>query len=62
MEKINIYFDEKTEVFDIRLDGVFKAVFTRDTPVSKGALSKFISALIGREITVVSIIVRTRFI
>ena len=55
MEKTNIYFDEKTEVFDICLDGVFKAVFTRDTPVSKGALSKLISHLIGREITIITI-------
>jgi len=56
MEKINIFFDDKDEIFDICYDGVFKAVFTRDTPVSKGALSKLISHLIGRDITVITII------
>jgi len=37
---------------DIRYDPVFKAVFTKDTPNSKGALSDLISALIGRTVTV----------
>jgi len=37
---------------DIRYDPVFKAVFTKDTPKSKGALSDLISALIGRTVTV----------
>ena len=55
MEKINIYFDEKDEIFDICHDEVFKAVFTRDTPVSQTALSKLISHLIGREIKVIAI-------
>jgi len=55
MEKINIYFNEKDEIFDICHDEVFKAVFTRDTPVSQTALSKLISHLIGREIKVIAI-------
>jgi predicted transposase/invertase (TIGR01784 family) len=33
---------------------VFKAVFTRNTPESQGALSKLISALIGREVSVIA--------
>ena len=40
---------------DIRYDNVFKAVFTKNTPASKGALSKLISALIKREITITAI-------
>jgi len=37
---------------DIRYDSVFKAVFTKETAKSRGALSDLISALIGRMITV----------
>ncbi|MCL2154352.1 MAG: PD-(D/E)XK nuclease family transposase [Leptospirales bacterium] len=55
MKKIKIYFDETEDILDICYDNVFKAVFARDTPISLRALSKLISALIGREITVVSI-------
>jgi hypothetical protein len=39
------------------MDNVFKAVFTRNTPESQGALSKLLSALIGRELTVRGIVV-----
>jgi predicted transposase/invertase (TIGR01784 family) len=37
-------------ILDIRYDPVFKAVFTRDTAKSKGALSDLISAFIGRTV------------
>jgi len=47
-----IQFGEAEELLDIRYDGIFKAVFTRDTPASKGALSGLISALIGRKVAV----------
>jgi len=50
-----VYFDETDDIIDICYDNVFKAVFTRDTPASQGALSKLISALICREITVSAI-------
>jgi predicted transposase/invertase (TIGR01784 family) len=40
---------------DICLDNVFKAVFTKSIPASQGALSKLLSALIGRELAVVVI-------
>ena len=50
-----IFFTETDEPFDIRFDGVFKAVFARDTPASKKALSMLVSALIGRVIKVISI-------
>jgi predicted transposase/invertase (TIGR01784 family) len=45
-------FEGGTSVLDIRYDQVFKAVFTRDTLNSRGALSDLISALIGRAVTV----------
>ena len=47
---------EGMSVLDIRYDPVFKAVFTKDTPKSRGALSDLISALIGRTIKVENII------
>jgi len=43
-------------VLDIRYDAVFKAVFTKDTASSRGALSHLISALIGRNVKVDAII------
>ena len=43
-------------VLDIRYDPVFKAVFTKDTKESRGALSALISALIGRNVKVEAII------
>ena len=50
-----IQFKETDDLIDIRFDNVFKAVFTRDTATSRLALSRLISALIGREITVKNI-------
>jgi len=55
MEKTNIFFDETDEILDICYDNVFKAVFTRDTLESRRALSRLISALICREIAVITI-------
>ena len=51
----SIKFDATEELLDIRYDNVFKAVFTRDTPASKGALSGLISALIERKVIVQTI-------
>ena len=51
-----IYFTDDDDLFDICRDNVFKAVFTKNTPASKGALSKFVSALIGREVSIITII------
>ena len=53
MEKM--FLQEDDDPIDIRRDNVFKAVFTRDTPESSKALSALVSALIGRDITIVSI-------
>jgi predicted transposase/invertase (TIGR01784 family) len=50
-----IRFDDTDDLIDICHDNVFKAVFTRNTPASQGALSRLISALIGREISVTAI-------
>ncbi|MCL2443389.1 MAG: Rpn family recombination-promoting nuclease/putative transposase [Treponema sp.] len=48
-------FSETDDIVDIRYDNVFKAVFTKDTPKSQGALSKLISTLIKREVSIVTI-------
>jgi len=50
-----IHFKENDELLDIRFDNVFKAVFTKETPESRGALSNLVSAFIDRKITVTSI-------
>jgi len=51
-----IYFEEDEDIINICYDNVFKAVFARDTQNSQIALANFISTLIYREITVVTII------
>jgi predicted transposase/invertase (TIGR01784 family) len=55
MTKEKMYFTENDDFADIRYDNVFKAVFTRDTPESQKALSRLVSALIGRELSIVAI-------
>ena len=50
-----IQFSETDDPIDIRYDNVFKAVFTRDTPASQGALSNLVSALIDRKVSIISI-------
>jgi predicted transposase/invertase (TIGR01784 family) len=50
-----IYFTENDDLLDIRYDNVFKAVFTKDIPESQKALGKLVSALIGRELSIVAI-------
>jgi predicted transposase/invertase (TIGR01784 family) len=37
------------------MDNVFKAVFTKDTPESQGALAKLLSAIIGRDLSVITL-------
>jgi len=49
-------FRDWERILDIRYDEVFKAVFTKDTSNSRGALSDLISALIGRTVAVETII------
>ncbi|MDR3201005.1 MAG: Rpn family recombination-promoting nuclease/putative transposase [Spirochaetales bacterium] len=50
-----VHFDEDADIVDIRYDKAFKAVFTRDTPRTRQALSGLLSACIGRGLSVVSI-------
>jgi len=45
-------FEDGTQIFEIRHDPVFKAVFTKDTLTSRTALSDLISTLIGRVVAV----------
>lgn len=52
-----IHLDEADELIDICYDNVFKAVFTRNSPESRTALSRLVSAVTGRTLTVVSITV-----
>ncbi|MDR2731314.1 MAG: hypothetical protein LBB81_10520 [Treponema sp.] len=49
-------FGDGASVLDIRYDPVFKAVFTRDTTKSRGALSRLVSAHIGKNVSVETII------
>ena len=49
------FFGETDDLIDICYDKFFKAVFTSNTPDSLGALSKLISALICKEVTVTNI-------
>ncbi|GMO31553.1 MAG: hypothetical protein Ta2B_12650 [Termitinemataceae bacterium] len=51
----NIKFEESDNIIDICHDNVFKAVFTKDNPKSRGALENMLSWLIGRSITVIAI-------
>jgi predicted transposase/invertase (TIGR01784 family) len=50
-----IYLDEADDPVNICYDNVFKAVFTQKTPESQGALSRLVSAITGRSLTVLSI-------
>jgi predicted transposase/invertase (TIGR01784 family) len=47
-----VRFDDSDDPIDICYDNIFKAVFTKPTPASQGALSRLVSALIGREVLV----------
>ena len=51
-----IQFTDEDELLDIRYDPIFKAVFTKDTPASKGALSGLITDLIKKEVIVQTIL------
>jgi hypothetical protein len=53
--------DKQTTTYDpntlyILYDAVFKAVFTKDTPASKGALRALLSALIEQELDIIDIL------
>jgi len=50
-----IYFKYEDEIINPCWDNVFKAIFTKDTPESRGALEYLLSAIIGRTLTVILI-------
>ena len=58
MDKIFLLDDD--DPIDIRHDNVFKSVFTRNNPASQGALSRLVSALIGRDISIITIAANDR--
>ncbi|MDR2048984.1 MAG: PD-(D/E)XK nuclease family transposase [Treponema sp.] len=43
-------------LLDPREDPVFKAIFTRDTPASRGALRSLVSAYLGQELDILTVI------
>jgi predicted transposase/invertase (TIGR01784 family) len=53
MEKI--YFNYEDDIINPCWDNVFKAIFTKDTLESRGALKYFLSAVLRRKLTVLSI-------
>ena len=54
--KTKTYISDSDDPVDIRKDNVFKAVFTRETEASKGAVSKLVSAIIGKEVHIETIL------
>jgi len=46
------FLEDGKQIFDIRYDYIFKAVFTKEMETSRSALSKLISSLIGRAVEV----------
>jgi len=53
MHKVQFAYDD--EIISICYDQAFKAVFTRETPQSRGALEKLLSAILEQETKVLSI-------
>ncbi|MDR1899914.1 MAG: hypothetical protein LBQ55_07905 [Treponema sp.] len=51
-----IQFAPDDDIIEICRDNVFKATFTRDNPLSQGALKGLISAYIGRKVETVTVI------
>ncbi|GHT50422.1 hypothetical protein FACS1894102_5930 [Spirochaetia bacterium] len=50
-----VTFKESEDIIDICHDNVFKAVFTKENPKSRGALENMLSWLLERSITVIAI-------
>jgi predicted transposase/invertase (TIGR01784 family) len=48
-------FNDPNAIIDICQDGVFKAVFTKDSPQSRAAITSLLSAFIEKDLTVVTI-------
>jgi len=50
-----VQIDDTDDLIDICYDNVFKAVFTKESPESRKALSRLVSAFIGRDVQAVKI-------
>jgi predicted transposase/invertase (TIGR01784 family) len=50
-----LQFNDNDDILDICYDNVFKAVFTKETPESLGALRALLSTFIGREVANASV-------
>ena len=50
-----VFFSPEADIPDLRYDAAFKAVFARETPQSRKALSGLLSACIGRPVNVLSL-------
>jgi len=53
---VKVRFDDSDDLIDICMDNVFKAVFTKDNPASQTALSRLVSAIIDRDVSIISIV------
>ena len=51
-----IRFKDTDDLIDICMDNVFKAVFTKGIPASQTALSRLVSAIIERDVSIISIL------
>jgi predicted transposase/invertase (TIGR01784 family) len=51
----HVQFTKDDRIIDICQDNVFKAIFTKDTPQSRGALKNLVSAILERNIEVITI-------
>jgi predicted transposase/invertase (TIGR01784 family) len=56
MQNTPLCFSPDDDIVDICRDTVFKAIFTRNTPSSRGALRRLLSALVGRDVEVLTVI------
>jgi predicted transposase/invertase (TIGR01784 family) len=54
--KNKVFFGADEDVIDICRDGVFKAVFTKNVPESRTALSRLVSTLIGYNVSISEIL------
>jgi predicted transposase/invertase (TIGR01784 family) len=50
-----IHFNYEDDIINPCWDNVFKAIFTKDTPESRGALEYLLSAILKRKLTVMSV-------
>ena len=52
---IEVFFNYEDEIVNPCWDNVFKAIFTKDAAQSRGALQELLSAIVGRDLAVVTI-------